>query len=282
MPVDNGVGHSSATINKQRGFAAILQQHLSTCKMILRKHEGWAWPVYQYIDANAGTGQNPDEECDGSPLIFLKIANGLALNYDAHLVEINPINGMRLKCCVANWNNCKIMIEDNKSAVPRIISAIPRSCYGLLYTDPNGVPDFGLLADVSRNPKLKYIDIVVRYAASSVKRTQHITGKKMLDYLGTINKKYWIIRELERGDKWQWTFLVGLNWDGLNAWKQQGFHYAHSDRGQEIIEQLNYTNAERAEMQQQPLIPYSTYEEYLAHPQYKAVRAEAIERSGGT
>lgn len=27
--------------------------------------------------------------------------------------------------------------------------------------------------------------------------------------------------------------------------------------------------------------PYSTYQEYLAHPKYRAVRAQAIKRSGG-
>jgi three-Cys-motif partner protein len=283
MPVTNGVGHSGATIDKQHTLRVLLGQHLNTCKTIFNKHgqKHWCHSQYQFIDTNAGPGYNDCESCDGSPVIFLKQAQKIEVDYFAHFIEISPEHSKALSGAIDNWNHHQIITGDNRNVLSRVIDDIPPGSYGLLYTDPNGIPDFEMLARASRHPSMKRVDILIRYAASAVKRNQHITGKKMLDYLGKINKQYWIVREPERSDNWQWTFLLGMNWDGLNVMKRHKFHYAHSDRGQEIIEKLNYTNDELKDRRQPPLIPYATYDEYLKHPQYLAIRQQAVERSGG-
>lgn len=250
MPVTNGIGHSLATISKQHGFEKVISQHVSACGRILKKHESWAPQTYFYIDANAGCGSNDDEACDGSPVVFLKNARRIGQQYRAWFVEIEPGNSLYLRERVARWPACEVVTGDNREHVPQIINRLPRNAYGLLYSDPNGVPNFDLLNLVSHHPNCSKLDILIRYTGSGVKRAGSI---KLLDYLATINKKYWMVRDLESGDKWQWTFLLGLNWGGMSDWKSQGFHWADSEQGQDIIERLNYTNRERHELRQTAL-----------------------------
>jgi three-Cys-motif partner protein len=284
MPTLHGIGQSNATHTKQWRFTKIIQQHLATCGAIFAKHS-WTSDCYQYIDANAGCGHNEAVGCEGSPIIFLREAQEKGILYAAHLVEIDPQNAMLLQATVARWNSHEVIIGDNREIVPDLVADLPANSYGLLYTDPNGVPDFDLLAEVSQHPRLKRVDILIRYAASAVKRNKHITGKRMLDYLRMIRKQHWIVCEVDHSDKWQWTFLLGMNWDGLRVMKQYGFHYAHSPEGQAIIERLNYTNDERRALYQPSLFqadpPYSSYAEYLRHPQFKAIRALVFRRAAG-
>jgi hypothetical protein len=134
--------------------------------------------------------------------------------------------------------------------VPTIARSLPENAYGLVYADPNGIPDFDMLSKVSSISKLDKFDILIRYNAAAVKRNEFQTGERMLDHISRINKKFWIIRELRPGDIWQWTFLLGMNWDGLKAWKSQGFLYAITPDGikpeaAEVINELNYTKDER-------------------------------------
>lgn len=279
MPVVNGIGQSQATVDKQQGLRTILAQHISVCKAIIAKWH--CCDRYQFIDANAGPGCNAKESCDGSPVIFLREVNRVGLGYDAVFIDIDPQHTFALRAAVSNWNHHSVMTGDNRQVIPTVIERLPEWSYGVLYTDPNGIPDFEMLAAASQHPKMEKIDILIRYAGSAVKRNQHITGMKMLDHLSPINKKFWIVREMERGDRWQWTFLLGMNWNGLKSWKSRGFHYADSPKGQQIIERLNYTNGELQQIRQPPLLPYATYDEYLKHPAFQAVRTQAIERSGG-
>lgn len=281
MPVnENGVGHSGATIWKQNHLRKVFVQHLKTCQVIMNKHR-WASSEYQYIDANSGSGKNECEDCAGSPVIFLEAANAIGIPYRAHFIDIEPCNTFELEINTARWNNHSIYTADNRQIMPDIVRGLPPNAYGLFYTDPNGVPDFDMIAQTSRNPKMQRVDILIRYSGSAVKRVQHNTGKRLLDYLATIKKKYWIVRELISSDSWQWTFLLGLNWKGLKPWRAQGFHYIHGRTGKEIIAKLHYTNDELKKVSQPTLPLYTTYDEYLRHPLYLLVRRQAILRSGG-
>lgn len=255
MPITRNRGHSKATLDKADGFKKIIGQLLQTVKVITNKPENhWASKTFQYIDANAGTGYNSEEDIEGSPVLFLKAADEVDIPYKAYFIEIVQDNSAELSKVTKQWRNHEIFTADNRVIIPTILEGVPKNCYGVLYSDPNGIPDFEMLAEVSQHPSLSRVDILIRYAASSLKRNRHnIDSKKMLDYLAEINKKHWIVREMERGDGWQWTFLLGLNWDGLKDWKSQGFHYAHSKQGKEIVEKLNYTRQEIQEMIQPPL-----------------------------
>ena len=62
---------------------------------------------------------------------------------------------------------------------------------------------------------------------------------EMNDYLKQIDKKYWIIRDILPGDKWQWTFLLGMNWPDMNEWTSQRFYKINSKKGKEIFDLCN-------------------------------------------
>lgn len=276
MPVSNGMGQSAMTFDKQDGLSIILSQHISTVKAILSKSR-WAPPRYHYIDLTSGCGHNEEIDCVGSPVIFERAVKHTGLSYDAHFIDIEPTNTMILCGALRGDKRITIHTGDHADIAPQVVQTWPDAyAYGMIYSDTNGVPPFDLLADLSRNPKLRRVDFLIRYTGAGVKRA----GYKLLDELAKIDKGYWIVRDLDSHDRWQWTFLLGLNWDGLNVMGRHGFHYAHSDQGRAIVERLHYTKPELQALRQ-PELPYATYDEYLAHPQYQAVRAQALKRAGG-
>jgi len=271
------MGQSQMTLDKQDGLTRILRQHISTVKVILGKSP-WAAQQYHYIDLTAGCGHNELVDCDGSPVIFEKVAKQSGIPYTAHFIDIDEANTMILSSKIKPNGHRTIHTGDHTEIAPDIVQDWPNYTFGLIYVDPNGVPPFALLADLSKNPKLARVDFLIRYTGSGVKRA----GYKLLDELSAIQKQHWIVRDLDEHDRWQWTFLLGLNWGGLNTMKGQGFHYASSPKGEAIINRLHYTKPELEALHQPMLeLPYTTYDEYLAHPNYKAIRAKAIDRSGG-
>lgn len=255
MPITNGMGYSEATINKQNGLARIIEQHLAICGKIFAKYPR-APQVYYYIDTNSGCGWNPDIDCPGSPIIFLAHATAREIDYRAHFIDIEPGNAQGLRAGMELLKETRSTVHqgDNRRWLRPVLRQIPEGSHGLLYHDPNGLPDLELLAMASQMPQMHKIDILIRCAGTTIKRTKQFTERRLTDILASINKQYWIIRELDSGDKWQWTFLFGLNWNGLRAWRSQGFHYIDSVKGQAILTKLNYTTEEIATWQQ-PTLP---------------------------
>jgi hypothetical protein len=250
MPQMKGQGHSSMTIDKQEGLGKILSQHISVVKVIFDKYPKLP-RTYYFMDAYAGSGYNASELCDGSPLIFLKAIVNAGLDYRAWFIEKDEALSTELGKRVKDYRDrCEVCKGDNARIVPQIARTLPRNAYGLIYADPNGIPGFNLLSKISRIPGLEKFDILIRYNAVAVKRNEFQTGKKkMLDHLSEINKSYWIIRKLKPGDIWQWTFLLGMNWGGLNDWRSQGFMYAITPKGitpgaEEIINKLNNSRSQ--------------------------------------
>jgi len=252
MPIVNGMGQSAATVPKQDALYAILRQHLAVVRGIFAKYRDGP-QVYQYVDANAGCGYNELVDCDGSPLVFLKAVQEVTVPYYARFVEINAPNAMELRAKIGNGNHNEIIQADNRDVLPNVIKGFRLGSYGLLYTDPNGRPDFDLLSEVSRLPQMDKIDILIRYSATAQKRTIYQTGKHLEDYLAEINKNKWRICETDPKDGKQWTFLMGLNYGGIRDMKKLGFCYVDSARGQRILAKVNHTNEELASMRQPAL-----------------------------
>jgi len=281
MPVHDKIGHSEATITKQEGLSKILQQHLAVCKNILGKHKYYPQQYY-YFDINAGCGFNDTEQCKGSPLIFLDATHDIELAYEVMLIEKDQDNACALRAALPDQDNITVFPSDNRDVLPQLIhNCLPRNGFGVIYHDPNGVPDFSLLTHIfNGNQKTRKLDVLIRLAGSSIKRTKHLNHKKLSDFLAAINKKFWIVKDLDGSDKWQWTFLLGLNWDGLRCWKSQGFHYINSAEGEDIFQRLNYNRQELQEIRQ-PELPYANYDEYLRHPTFRAIRSQAIAQANG-
>lgn len=276
MPVINGVGQSEMTPYKQTDLSDLLHQHIRTVQAIQMKYS-WPYDKYVYIDMNAGPGYYANDECYGSPLVFLQTARELHCNVEAYFVEQNPEIAKSLQDRLKDFTGWKLFIGDNASVWPEIVKSVPHNAFGLLYTDPNGVPDFDTLVAISKVRAMKKIDFLIRYSGAATKRAgARWSGSKMLDHLKQIRKSHWIVKEPMSSDKWQWSFLLGLNWGGLGAWGTRGFRHADTPIGLGIMERLNYTNEELRCGKF-----YNSYQEYLAHPLYRMVRQRAIDRSQG-
>ena len=245
IPVKNKRGYSPATVDKESGLQKILAQHVNVVKRILLKHK-WAPQRYYYIDAYCGPGENPEVGAAGSPLVFLEVAKDIEIPFNAWFIDIEQNNTMLLKARLGESENFEVLTGDNRMIVPRIADEkIPKYAYGLIYADATNIPDFELLGNLSRLPKLRYFDILIRYSASMVKRTRHLTGMEMRDYLKQIDKKYWTIRDILPGDRWQWTFLLGMNWSDMRDWTSQRFYKISSQKGKEIFDHCNNMRKQR-------------------------------------
>lgn len=258
MPIDNNIGHGNCTASKQEGLSIILRQHIAIVKYIFAKP--YIKPKqYIYIDLYAGSGKNQEEDCDGSPVIFLREAIG-NIDYRAFFIEVEPGNSIYLRAAVSFANHHEVILGDNRDVLPRILQSIPPKSYGLIYADPNGLLDFDLLADAAKKcPKL---DVLIRYQAASYKRNGRTLSRENLLKI----KSQWILRQPE--DKHQWTFLFGTNYVDYKAWKTHGFYRWDDPIGIDIFNRLIYTREELATLNQMDLFPES-------------VRSKVFKRSGG-
>ncbi len=245
MPVKCGRGFSQATFDKEDGLQKILLQHMHVVKAILNKPQYvWMPRCYHFIDAYAGPGENPEVGCSGSPMVFLDIASDIGIPTESWFIDIERNNTTLLKTRIEGNDGYKnlnyhVLTGDNKVIVPRIAEELPNNALGLIYADATNIPDFEMLGQLSKIPKLKMFDILIRYSATNVKRTQYLTGLQMRDYLRKIKKNHWKIRDILPGDKFQWTFLLGMNWDGMKDWQSQRFHKVDTEQGKAIFEKCN-------------------------------------------
>jgi hypothetical protein len=244
LGVKDGRGYSQATLDKEEGLEKILSLHIDIVKKVLSKRtNSWIPKCYFFIDAYAGPGKNPEVECKGSPLVYLDVMANKDLESKAWFIDINRNNTVLLEARVKDnqaYNELKyeILTGDNKLLVPRIANDLPKSALGLIYADATNIPDFDMLGALSKIEALKRFDILIRYPATNIKRTEHLTGLQMRDYLRKIQKDHWIIRDILPGDKFQWTFLLGMNFE-IGDWKKQRFYKVDSEEGKSIFDRCN-------------------------------------------
>lgn len=246
MPVTNGVGHSGISLIKQDRLRSFLAQQMNVVLNVWAKYR-WANPPYYFVDLNAGPGVIPGSNLNGSPLVFLQTAETVGIEHFGYFIEREPENVRTLAGRIGlESERHKILCGDNKGIIFGGEIDVPRNAFGLFYHDPNGIPDFELLAECARQPRA---DILVRLTAAGMKRN----GRRIYDELKLIAKKHWMVQELAYGDRWQWTFLFGSNTNRINEWRSQGWHYTDNLRGRLILQKLNYTNEELDEMWQPDL-----------------------------
>ena len=241
MPKNNG-GHSDYTATKQEHFKTIVQTHLRIATSIIKK--GYASPAYYYFDINAGSGKINGK--DGSPIIFLKLSEKYNIDFDIVFIEKNKKTFEKLKRNTWPWSSFTIENGDNRIVLPKYYSDSRKLRYGLLYADPNGIPSFDVIAEISKVPCYSKLDILINCPCNAIKKTRKCSvcyAKETLEeYLIKIDKRFWLIREPY--SKWQWTFLIGTNWDSFPIFKKIGFHNLESKTGREIFTKLNYTKDE--------------------------------------
>jgi len=265
-------GQSTFTIDKQYGLDRVLAQWFSIAEKVTSKHHQWAGRDIHYIDMNAGTGYNYEVDCEGSPLIALRLAldkfenTGKDTRVKAWFLERNKLNFQELCERVYEREIFKVFGakridptclngDSSKLLFDTIEPTLPQKQFGLIYFDPNGIKMnstesvFGVADQLSSMEKFKYTDILIRFAGTNYKRVRTVHSKypPLIDQLSKINKKQWICRQIhinEKGqrDPNQWTFLFGTNWSDYRAWESEGFYKIEDPRSDFHI--INSTKSE--------------------------------------
>lgn len=261
MPIVNGIGFGEHTALKQEHFEKVLGLHMAVTTRVQNnwREKGWHGAEldrYYYFDINAGAGSDPTGLI-GSPLIFLRQARARQLSYRAILIDREPDNCKRLTDAIRDYD-VTIELGDHNDVLPKYFVSAP-SRFGLVYTDPSGtIPPFDLLAQMSRQPVYKRLDICIYVHATNIKRIRRSDrtneNRCLRDFIDGIDKKEWIVREPV--GKEQWSFLIGSNWIDFPDWQKEGFHSYKSAKGKEIFDLLTYTSEEIAERNGQTAFPF--------------------------
>ena len=119
-----------------------------------------------------------------------------------------------------------------------------KNSYGLLYHDPNGCINEKMLSNFFRKNETKHLDCLINCSATAIKRN-YFSNKSLLIRLKEINKERWLIRKPI--GRWQWTFIIGTNWNAFPDLKKLGFYYLDSEEGQLIFSRLNEIQSKKYE-----------------------------------
>jgi hypothetical protein len=271
MPIDGSVGHSAHTPLKQELFTTLLRWHTSVTSRVMAKHD-WVSPAYVYLDLYAGAGASHGNDffaLPGSPILALRILREQHLPARAVYIESDPETAAILRQRLYAepglmpsvmapdgavyfedaLSTYQVYGQDHTVAVPALLTRWQEhedlsSLFGLIYADPNGTPCFDLLRTCAT--LLPHVDILIHFGATTLKRQRrspvHPFAQILVDYLKTVPKSYWLVREPMA--RQQWTFLLGTNWKGLKDWRTQGLCRTDTPMGQRLLNELSYTRKE--------------------------------------
>lgn len=261
MPIENGVGYGEYTGVKIEHFSKILAMHMAITQAVIKKHASYYEPQYRYIDLTAGKGSTPDGTM-GSPIVFLTKTSDAKFDipFQADLVEREEKNLNELKKVISEHptdfelkGKINFHSEDYEKVIPDLFKTKKDFELGLVYVDPTGtkdLPDVNILAHISKmRPRM---EILFYLSATGVKRQFHQTHKLLSDFLNATGKQHWLIRKPIKGDKHQWTFLLGSNLDLFKPHKniRNYFHLLNSPEGQQVFEKMNLSQEQRNEQKQ--------------------------------
>jgi len=260
-----GQGQGNHTAEKQYGLEKLLGQWMAIIDQIKKKESEGKYNAALsevirrpalYIDMNAGCGWNHEVDCIGSPLMFMDLHDACKSDIKAFFLEKETTSIDSLLTRLPSNSGVYDVIQCNsEEEILNIIQNQPKS-YGLIYHDPNGMPMFDSIREVSRHPKCRFVDLLIRISGTNYKRIRRGIdeyGKKnnipelinkypnLESQLRSVNKKEWLIRDIVDPDPQQWTFLFGTNWTNYPAWEKHGFYKISSSKGNAILKRVCYT-----------------------------------------
>ena len=262
MPIVDGIGFGECTEIKIQHLSKIIGMHLAITQAVLNKYPDLYYPHYRYVDLTAGKGFTPDGN-RGSPLVFLEQAESdrFQVSCQADFVECEAKNIQELKVAVeqqvsqlsARKSKLTFHPKRYQDAIRNLFPIVNVKELGLAFVDPSGEPpDFEALRYLAgMRPKM---EILAYLSSTNIKRLFQYTDRKLSDYIGLVDKRYWLIRKPIAWDHFKWTFLLGSNSNLFKDYKAVDFFRLDSARGQEILERLNLTERERVELYQPKLL----------------------------
>lgn len=302
---------SDNTGYKQWSLKFLLHEHMDIVQTIWRKHPYMKIingtdkiRPYRYFDLHGGYGRDENGN-SGSPLIFCEAAQECKIPFIATIFEQDASAHDSLKQCLdtiqidSKWEKIHLFNEDHHrligeyAVIPDRDTKLLRDFqYGIAYSDPsNADPSFDVLRAIGNAyPKL---DFIINLAAASYKRTRHLDNYVNLQNALLTIRPVWHVRKPV--DTHQWTMLLGTSWKGFPDWEKKGFAKFDSELGKEWFEQIVFTRNEiramrqhsmfdfvieqKSDYNQKKVSEYGTYEEYLKHPKFLAVRQQAMEQA---
>jgi len=254
---------SPITDTKQETFEACLRWHLSVVKAIGSRG---IIGSYNYLDCFCGEGHyispNDNKEHEGSPVIFSK-----AVMADYFPFPINPYfndkkqehitqleTRLRFDVDFQEFELFNMDFQDFLNSVH--LGRDKKAIYGLVYLDPYKQLTLDELATVrSFLSRYSRIDVMLNFPATSLKRCigareksgynysdEYLSIDATLDYLG---KKHWWIRLPIQGDKSQWCFLLGSNYEFNGAYRKFNITSLKTEKGREALEHFALTNEQK-------------------------------------
>lgn len=236
---------------KQDNFRRFLRYHMSITKQALVKDRalGYNTKPYLYVDCNAGPGDYAHAghpEVNGSPLIFLELAPKLH-GFEAVFIEKDANEFNRLAANVEPW--LSDVLGREVEAVQQDANDALRPCAedkyrkGLIYHDPNGRPDWGLLQMLAK--KFQRVDILVNLNCAAIKRTNgafEVDDPTLIEGLDSVGKRFLYVTDKTHG-KWQWLMALLMNWE-YGDWEQEGIVKFSRPQAKQVLHRANYTRRE--------------------------------------
>jgi len=287
MPKVDDVGHSDYTVPKMEVLSKIFDMHFMITQAVIKKYPSFK-RKFRYVDMTAGKGHVPYSDIVskvekvhalewfgkslvhngkllGSPLVFLTVAESekAQVSYHCDLIEANKENYQELDEAIKhharlnNWQEIqtKVFLHNNnyEHIIPELFPSRDEKELGLVFIDPSGnKPDLQTLKHIAQmRPKM---ELLLYLAATNIKREFGYTNRYLSDYMREMGKEYWLIKKPLKGDKFQWTFLLGSNSDIFKDYKKIDFLRLDSDEAQKFFPILELTAKQRQDLFQ-PKLP---------------------------
>jgi len=266
MPIENNIGKSEATWIKGEHLKATYDVVTSILKSLQDNPAKFPYGkgIFFYIELNAGAGRyaaaNGEGEHVGSPLLWLEEAKLKGLKCFTRLMEIDPQNAQTLRDEVAGYEDAEVIEGDHRvtyrqvlAELQDVLSANPgHFLFGVVFGDPNGgeLPVEIMSELMSVGGPRNRIDGLAYVSAANLKRARKAGESRgfepkdsLLEMLKRLGREVILIRKPV--GRHQWTMVLVTRWPDFPRLKKKGFEKVGTPEGDELLDLLNLTAAER-------------------------------------